>query len=53
MLCVTHEMGFARDFSDRVLMFDGGQIVEEGRRRRCSARPAPAHADFLRAIVGP
>ena len=30
MLCVTHEMGFARDVSDRVMMFDKGQIVEEG-----------------------
>jgi polar amino acid transport system ATP-binding protein len=28
-LCVTHEMNFARDVSDRVLMFDGGQIVED------------------------
>lgn len=30
MLCVTHEMGFARDVSHRVLMFDQGQIAEEG-----------------------
>jgi polar amino acid transport system ATP-binding protein len=30
MLCVTHEMGFARDVSDRVMMFDKGQIVEAG-----------------------
>ncbi|MET9347967.1 ectoine/hydroxyectoine ABC transporter ATP-binding protein EhuA [Streptomyces termitum] len=30
MLCVTHEMGFARDISDRVLMFDGGRILESG-----------------------
>jgi polar amino acid transport system ATP-binding protein len=28
MLIVTHEMRFAQDISDRVLMFDGGQIVE-------------------------
>jgi polar amino acid transport system ATP-binding protein len=28
-LCVTHEMGFARDVSDRVMMFDQGQIVED------------------------
>src|SRR5699024_624795 len=30
MLIVTHEMQFARDVSNRVMMFDGGQIVEEG-----------------------
>ncbi|QTX06167.1 ectoine/hydroxyectoine ABC transporter ATP-binding protein EhuA [Agromyces archimandritae] len=29
MLIVTHEMQFARDVSNRVLMFDGGHIVEE------------------------
>ena len=28
MVCVTHEMGFARMFSDRVIFFDGGKIVE-------------------------
>ena len=39
MLCVTHEMGFARDVSDRVMMFDKGQIVEEGRRARSSRPP--------------
>lgn len=30
MLCVTHEMKFARDVSDEVMMFDGGKIVETG-----------------------
>ncbi len=30
MLCVTHEMGFAREVADRVLFFDKGEIVEEG-----------------------
>ena len=30
MLCVTHEMGFAREVADRVLFMDGGYIVEEG-----------------------
>jgi len=30
MLCVTHEMHFARDVSDRVMMFDKGKIVEQG-----------------------
>jgi len=28
MLCVTHEMGFARNVADRVIFMDGGRIVE-------------------------
>lgn len=30
MVCVTHEMGFARHAADRVIFMDGGSIVEEG-----------------------
>ncbi|MBH9665643.1 amino acid ABC transporter ATP-binding protein, partial [Burkholderia multivorans] len=30
MLCVTHEMGFARKVADRLVFMDQGQIVEEG-----------------------
>lgn len=30
MLCVTHEMGFAREVADKVIFMDGGVIVEEG-----------------------
>ncbi|MGB9738436.1 MAG: amino acid ABC transporter ATP-binding protein [Chloroflexus aggregans] len=30
MLCVTHEMGFAREVADRIIFMDQGQIVEEG-----------------------
>jgi general L-amino acid transport system ATP-binding protein len=29
MLCVTHEMGFARSVADRVVFMDRGEIVEE------------------------
>ena len=29
MLCVTHEMGFARQVADRVKFMDEGEIVEE------------------------
>jgi general L-amino acid transport system ATP-binding protein len=29
MLCVTHEMGFARQVADRVIFMDEGEIVEE------------------------
>jgi polar amino acid transport system ATP-binding protein len=30
MICVTHEMGFAREAADRVVMVDDGVILEEG-----------------------
>jgi general L-amino acid transport system ATP-binding protein len=30
MLCVTHEMGFAREVADRVIFFDKGEIIEQG-----------------------
>jgi len=30
MVCVTHEMGFAREVADRVIFMDQGAIVEEG-----------------------
>ena len=30
MICVTHEMGFARQVADRILFLDQGAIVEEG-----------------------
>ncbi|MBL9060157.1 MAG: amino acid ABC transporter ATP-binding protein [Mangrovicoccus sp.] len=30
MICVTHEMGFARQVADRVIFMDQGQIIEEG-----------------------
>ena len=29
MLCVTHEMGFAREVADRVIFMDGGVVVEQ------------------------
>ncbi|MDQ3233102.1 MAG: amino acid ABC transporter ATP-binding protein [Pseudobdellovibrionaceae bacterium] len=30
MVCVTHEMGFARQVADRVIFMDQGEIIEEG-----------------------
>ncbi|QTH20627.1 amino acid ABC transporter ATP-binding protein [Rhizorhabdus wittichii] len=33
MLCVTHEMGFAREVADRIIFMDAGQIVETGSPR--------------------
>ena len=30
MVVVTHEMGFAREVSDRIVFMEGGRIIEEG-----------------------
>lgn len=30
MVCVTHEMGFAREVANRIIFMDGGYIIEEG-----------------------
>ncbi len=42
MLCVTHEMGFARQVANRVIFMDYGQIVEH-ERRRTSSSPTRRH----------
>jgi len=39
MVVVTHEMGFAREVSDRVVFMDEGQIVEEGTAEHFFTRP--------------
>ena len=39
MLCVTHEMGFARSVADRVLFMAEGRIVEEAPPEEFFARP--------------
>jgi polar amino acid transport system ATP-binding protein len=39
MICVTHEMGFAREVSDRVVMMDDGRIVEQGSPDRMFSAP--------------
>ncbi|TQM69905.1 polar amino acid transport system ATP-binding protein [Actinomadura hallensis] len=52
MLCVTHEMAFAKDISDRVLMFDQGQIVEAGPPDQIFGEPAEQRTrDFLQAVL--
>ncbi|MBT2209933.1 MULTISPECIES: ectoine/hydroxyectoine ABC transporter ATP-binding protein EhuA [Actinomadura] len=52
LLCVTHEMTFAKDISDRVLMFDQGQIVEEGPPERMFGEPSEQRTrDFLQAVL--
>ncbi|MBS0247801.1 MAG: amino acid ABC transporter ATP-binding protein [Proteobacteria bacterium] len=39
MLCVTHEMGFARQVADRVIFMDQGEIVEQGEPQSFFANP--------------
>ncbi|MFG2000231.1 ectoine/hydroxyectoine ABC transporter ATP-binding protein EhuA [Spirillospora sp. NPDC048911] len=52
LLCVTHEMHFAKDISDRVLMFDRGQIVEEGPPDQIFGEPTEQRTrDFLQAVL--
>ncbi|MGO2111441.1 MAG: ectoine/hydroxyectoine ABC transporter ATP-binding protein EhuA [Pseudoclavibacter sp.] len=52
MLIVTHEMQFARDVSNRVLMFDGGRIVEEGTPDELFSNPREQRTrDFLSAVL--
>ena len=48
MLTVTHEMNFAREFADRVLFFDKGQIVESGAPEKLFSNPQePRTRSFL------
>ena len=39
MLCVTHEMGFARSVADRILFFDNGKIMEDNTPEGLFERP--------------
>ena len=39
MVCVTHEMGFARRVADRVVFMDRGEIVESGTPQRMFEHP--------------
>ena len=52
MVCVTHEMGFAREVGDRVLFFDEGKIVEEGTPGEIFAAPKEQRTkDFLNKVL--
>ncbi|WP_374118477.1 ectoine/hydroxyectoine ABC transporter ATP-binding protein EhuA [Streptomyces sp. 8L] len=52
MLCVTHEMNFARDVSDQVLMFDSGRIVEQGPPEKIFTDPEHQRTrEFLNAVL--
>ncbi|WP_338678279.1 ectoine/hydroxyectoine ABC transporter ATP-binding protein EhuA [Streptomyces sp. SCSIO 30461] len=52
MLCVTHEMSFARDISDEVLMFDSGKVIESGSPEKFFSEPEHDRTrEFLRAVL--
>ncbi|WP_330234255.1 ectoine/hydroxyectoine ABC transporter ATP-binding protein EhuA [Nocardia sp. NBC_00508] len=51
-LCVTHEMQFARDVSDRVMMFDSGRVIEDGDPEKIFTDPDHDRTrEFLRAVL--
>ena len=52
MVCVTHEMGFAREAADRILFMDQGQIIEDARPADFFAAPKSERArTFLEQIL--
>jgi general L-amino acid transport system ATP-binding protein len=53
MVCVTHEMGFAKAVADRVIFMDQGQIVEENTPHEFFNAPKSERTkDFLSKILG-
>lgn len=52
MMCVTHEMGFARRVADRVIFMDAGRIVEDQVKEAFFANPQTERAkQFLAKIL--
>src|SRR5690625_1310938 len=52
MLCVTHEMGFAREVADRIVFMDGGRIVEQSATQAFFEAPQTERArQFLGRIL--
>lgn len=52
MICVTHEMGFAREAADRVIMMDEGKMVEEAPPAKLFTRPQNVRTQqFLAKIL--
>jgi glutamate/aspartate transport system ATP-binding protein len=54
MMCVTHEMGFAKKVSHRVIFMDAGRIVEDCRKEDFFGNPdarSPRAKDFLSKIL--
>lgn len=52
MICVTHEMGFAREVATRILFMDGGKIAEQGSPTEIFENPKSERLkQFLNAIL--
>ena len=52
MIVVTHEMGFAREVGDRIILMDGGKIVEQGTPEEIFDNPKnPRTKDFLSKVL--
>jgi len=53
MIVVTHEMGFAHDVADRIVVMDAGQVVEQGEADEVLLNPKNARtAQFLSRFRG-
>jgi general L-amino acid transport system ATP-binding protein len=53
MICVTHEMGFARKVADRVIFMDGGEVIEEAPPATFFENPKSERTQrFLQQILG-
>jgi len=53
MICVTHEMGFARKVADRVIFMDEGQIIEQNEPEAFFRAPKSDRTKlFLSQILG-
>ena len=52
MICVTHEMGFAKRIADQMIFMDGGEIVEQAAPEKFFAKPDQARTrQFLSQIL--
>lgn len=52
MICVTHEMGFAREVADRVVFMAKGMILEEGTPEEIFTNPkTPEARQFLKSVL--
>jgi polar amino acid transport system ATP-binding protein len=52
LVLATHEMGFARDTSDVIVMLDAGRVIEQGHPRDVLVAPRTERAQqFLQRII--
>ena len=52
MICVTHEMGFAREVADKVVFMAKGMILEEGTPEEIFTNPkTPEARQFLKSVL--